>query len=161
MRHKGTGHRVGVLLALAAMAAGACSSPTASEAIQFLKADTIEARIGSGIVFLAMRVVPTAHMEALSEAQILLDAQGCLRRGSADRHTMVWPHGWTFDAAGDGIRILDEDGALVGHVGEAFSLGGGEVTSLPDHMGFTDADRELAEAHCPGRYWIVGEVVGD
>lgn len=161
MTQTGAGHRAGAWLALAAVAAGACSSPTDSGAVQLLEADTIEARVGSGIVFIAMRVVPTGHMEALSETPVLVDAQGCLRLGSPDGHTVVWPLGWTFDAAGDEIRILDDDGALVGQVGEEFRMGGGEVTSLPDHMGFTDADRELAEAHCPGRYWIVGEMVGD
>ena len=148
---------MGAFLALAAVAAGACSSPTDSGAVQLQEADTIEARVGSGIVFIAMRVVPTHHMDALSQARVLEDAQGCLRLDSADRHTVVWPHGWGFEAAGDGVRILDEDGVLVGQVGEEFSLGGGEVTSLPASMGFTDADRQLAEEHCPGRYWIVAD----
>ena len=157
MRQTGAGQRVGALLALAAMAAVACSSPTDFGALQLLRADTIEARIGSGVVFLAMRVVPTEHMDALSEERVLVDAQGCLRLDTADRHTVVWPHGWRFDGAGDETRILDEDGALAGQVGEEFSLAGGEVTSLPDAMGFTDSDRELAAAHCPGRYWIVAD----
>ena len=157
MGHKAAGHRVGAFVALAALAAGACSSLTDAEAVQLLEADTIEARVGSGIVFIRMRVVPTVHMDALSEARVLEDAQGCLRLDSGDQHTVVWPHGWGFDETADGIRILDEDGALVGQVGEEFSLGGGEVTSLPAEMGFTDADRALAEAHCPGRYWIVAD----
>lgn len=41
-------------------------------------------------------------------------------------------------------------------MGGSFSLGGGEVPELSDTMGFTQADRDLAEDHCPGRYLIVG-----
>lgn len=144
-----------LVLALVTIALGACSSLTDVDPLA-IEADTIEARIGSGVVFISMKVSATDAMSALFEGAVLADEEGCLRLDSVDRHTVVWPHGYGFDAGGGTVRILDADGGLVGRVGEDFSLGGGEVTSLHDGLGFTQADRDLAEEHCPGRYWIVG-----
>lgn len=155
MLRTGATDRVIVVLALAAIAVGACSSLTDLGPLS-IEADTIEARMGSGVVFIGMKVSPTESMSALFEGAVVADEEGCLRLDSVDRHTVVWPHGYGFDAAGGTVRILDAQGGLVGRVGEDFDLGGGEVTSLHDGLGFTQADRDLAEEHCPGRYWIVG-----
>lgn len=154
MRFKSTSRAVGVV-ALLVIPAGACSMLTDYESAQLLTADAIEARIESGSVFLSMRVDPAESMDALFEGAVVADESGCLRLDSPDAHTVVWPMDYSFDSAGGTIRILDADGGLVGRVGESFHLGGGEVTSLHDEMGFTAADRELAGTHCPGRYWIV------
>lgn len=154
MRFKGATRAVGVL-ALLVMPAGACSSPTESGAAQLFRADMIEARIEAEVVFLSMRTNPAAHMDALFVGAVVVDEGGCLRLDSPDRHTVVWPVGYGLTTAGGTIRILDAQGDLVGRVGESFRLGGGEVTSLRDAMGFTAADRALATTHCPGRYWIV------
>lgn len=148
-------HRVAGVLTVLALTAGGCSSLTDLDPLS-IGADTIEARIGAGIVFISMKISPDASMSALFEGPVLADEDGCLRLDSPDAHTVVWPKGYDFDVAGGTIRILDAEGAVVGRVGEDFSLGGGEVTSLHEGLGFTDADRELAETHCPGRYWIVG-----
>lgn len=144
------------LLALVAITAGACSWITDPGSRASLQSDALEARLDDGIVFLGMRVAHEASMSALFQGPVVTDDAGCLRLDSQDRHTVVWPFGYDFEVVGGAVRILDDEGALVGEVGESFSLGGGEVTSLHDGLGFTDADRELAETHCPGRYWIVG-----
>lgn len=141
-------------LALLVMPAGACASPTESGAAQLFTADMIEARIEPEVVFLRMRTNPTVTMDALFVGAVVVDDNGCLRLDSPDRHTVVWPRGYDFTTAGGTIRILDAQGDVVGRVGESFRLGGGEVTSLRDEMGFTAADRALAATHCPGRYWI-------
>ena len=153
MRHTG---RTGLAAAiLVAGALGGCSGaePTG---IETLSADMIQARIGDGIVFLSMRVEPTAHMEALFEGRVVVDEAGCLRLDSPDPATVVWPKGYALAEGTEWTSILDADGSLVGVVGGDFRLAGGEVTSLPAEMGFTEADRDLAEARCPGKYWIVG-----
>ncbi|HUG41028.1 MAG TPA: hypothetical protein VMM12_11105 [Longimicrobiales bacterium] len=149
------GGRTPVLLALGALAAGACSSVTGIAPQDTVAADNIEARIGAGVVFLTMTFTPDASMDALFEGPVTADENGCLRLVSADLHTVVWPHGHSFEQVGGTIRILDASGDLVGRVGETFRLPGGEVESLHDGLGFTQADRDLAESHCPGRYWIV------
>ncbi len=144
-----------LVLTLVAIAVGACSSLTDVDPLA-IEADTIEARIGSGIVFISMKVSPTDAMSALFEGAVIADEEGCLRLDSVDEHAVVWPNGYGFDDTGGTVRILDAEGGLVGRVGDDFDLGGGEVTSLHDGLGFTQADRDLAEEHCPGRYWIVG-----
>jgi hypothetical protein len=130
----------------------ACSSLT--DAADPLTGDTLEARFASGVTFLTMRTDPEVFMSALFEGRVLVDLAGCLRLDSDDRHTVVWPRGYGFDTAGGTIRILDATGVVVGRAGDDFRLAGGEVTSLHDGLGFTAADRALASAHCPGRYWI-------
>lgn len=146
-----TTYRIAIL-ALAGLVTS-CSSPT-GPAFEALTADALETRIGSGVTFLTMRIDPDVHMEALFQGRVLADEEGCLRLDTEDRHTVVWPKGYGFYAPGSTIWILDAGGEVIGRVGEDFRLGGGEVTELHDGLGFTAADRALAEAHCPGRYWI-------
>ncbi len=153
MQRAGVTYRMAWILGLVVLAGGGCSWIMGPEPA--LDGDTIAVRIDAGIVFLRMRITPDAHMDALFEGRVVADDQGCLRLDSVDRHTVVWPAGYDFTAADGAVRILDADGSPVGVVGDAFRFGGGEVTSLHDGLGFTRADRELAEAHCPGRYWIV------
>lgn len=141
-------------LALATLSA--CGSPTAAEQ-ELVVADALEARLSGELVFLAMRITPDVHMEALFEGRVVEDEAGCLRLDGPDAATVVWPRGWGFERRNGTVRILDADGQLVARLGERMSLGGGEVETLPAAMGFTQADRDLAENHCPGRYWIVGD----
>jgi hypothetical protein len=81
---------------------------------------------------------------------------GCLRLDTPDTHTVIWPKG--FDLGAD-LRVRDDRGAVVGRIGGAFRLGGGEVPSLHDGIPLSEADRVRAGSRCPGRFWIVGEVL--
>ena len=107
-----------------------------------------------GLVVFTQNRVPDATMDALFEGTVVRDPAGCLRLASSAGATVVWPHGYTAEAGSSSVQIFDADGALVGTIGESFSIGGGEVVSLTQAMGFTDAVRRASEA-CPGRYWIV------
>ena len=110
------------------------------------------------VLFLTQSAAPSAAMDALFEGRVDRDAAGCLRLDLDDRHTVIWPAGFTVaETAGGELRILDGDGREVGRVGERFRLGGGEVTTLHEGIPMTEADRRAALERCPGRYWIVGD----
>lgn len=142
------------LLAVAITAVG-CSSPTASE-LGLFQADGIEALVRADVVLLRMKFVPEVSMEALHAGRVTADESGCLRMDRGGRHTVVWPKGYGVEAANGGFQIVDDAGAVIGLVGGEFRIGGGEVSSLRDGLGFTEADRALAEAYCPGKFWIMG-----
>jgi hypothetical protein len=109
-------------------------------------------------VFLAQESPPVAVMEALFQGRVVRDREGCLRLDTADRHTVVWPFGSRLEDRVDGLHVTDAAGRDIGRIGGSFRFGGGEVPSL--HEGLLSADdRRRAEARCPGRYWIVGEVL--
>lgn len=137
---------MGIMMVLAA-----CSDPlstvSTSPNLQVLSAD--------GVKLITQNLVPAAAMDALFEGSVVADEQGCIRLDAEDDATVIWPHGFTLQSTTEGLVIQDESGGSAGRLGDDFSLPGGEVTSLTDAMGFTDADRSLAEQHCPGRYWIV------
>lgn len=107
-----------------------------------------------GMVFMTQNHRTLAGMEALFVGPVRVDGGGCIRLGSEDDATVVWPVDYTLDTSGDAVGVLDEQGNRVGQLGGEFELAGGEVDELPATMGFTDEDRERARA-CPGRYWIV------
>ena len=141
--------------ALSLALAGACSSLTDAGSMELIRADRLEARAGAGIIFLSMRIAPEVHMDALFQGAVLRDGDGCLRLDTPERPTVVWPKDYGFEVTAGRILILDDGGDPVGRVGEGFRLGGGEVPSLHEGLAFTQADRDLAEAQCPGIYWIV------
>jgi len=85
----------------------------------------------------------------------MADDASCLRLGDAEGATGVWPVGYMGDVATDGVTILNGDGEEVGQVGGSFRIGGGEIPELLASLGFTQEDRDLAEALCAGSYWIV------
>lgn len=143
-----------VAAAWVAVAAVGCSDPATAP----LGDDGLRAHDQAGVTLLTQNVVQDVVMEALFQGRVVADDAGCLRLDSPDHHTVVWPQGYTAQGVFGNVWIRDSDGAVVGRVGESFSLGGGEVTELSDAMGFSQADRDLAEDLCPGRYWIVGIV---
>lgn len=150
---EGLGRVVAVALtAVVAVVAVACHpSPVAP-----LGDDGLQAHDRAGVVLLTQNVIQDATMDALYEGPVVADDAGCLRLGGSDGPTAVWPQGYTAQSALGDAWIRDASGTTVGQVGGSFSLGGGEVPELSDAMGFTQADRDLAEDHCPGLYWIVG-----
>lgn len=106
------------------------------------------------VVFLAMDAEQNAYPDALFQGRVTLDAQGCLRLDTPDRHTVIWPHGYTLDAVGGALRVKGGGGREVGAVGESFRFGGGELASLENVGHISAATRARAEARCPGRYWM-------
>jgi hypothetical protein len=141
-------------ITLITIAFAACSS--AQDSIVF---DPLQFQERTGVVFVAQNVVPDAVMEALFEGRVVADHAGCLRLDSPDPATVVWPKGFTISENGGTLRVRDARGRDVGDVGGTFRLGGGEVQALHEGIGVSAADRQRAETHCPGRYWIVGDVL--
>ena len=111
-------------------------------------------------VFLVQEVTPLVVMEALFEGRVRADARGCIRLESADDATVVWPAGFRLVREGTHLEIRDVNDRRVGRLGGRFRLGGGEVAELHDGLGLDRALRQLAANRCPGRFWIVGDVLG-
>jgi hypothetical protein len=113
-----------------------------------------------GAVFLVQGAPAVDHMDALFQGRVSLDAQGCLRLESlGDRPTVVWPHGFSIEERGGALFVKDAAGSDVGRIGGSFRFGGGEVPSLHEGFNLSDEALRLAQSRCPGRYWIVGDVL--
>ena len=91
-------------------------------------------------------------MTAMIGGQLRL-GDGCLRAGAG--HLLVWPPGWSLSTENDRIEILNGTGQVVARVGEEVRMSGGEV---PFIEGAARTQLKIP-ADCPGRYWIVGDVV--
>src|SRR5688572_6031590 len=145
------GPRTTVLAAVAFALSGGCSkSPSAPAGLQ-----RVTER--SDVIFLARSQAATAEMEALFTGRVAVDDVGCLRLDTDDRHTVVWPSGFTLRVEDDGTAyVISADGRRVGGIGGYFELGGGEVPALHEDVSLSPADRAAALSACPGRYWIVG-----
>ena len=141
-----------VAIAGTALLAAACSSPE-----DVLSFDPLSFQERTGIVFVGQNETPTVVMEALFEGRVVADAAGCLRFDSPDPAMVVWPKGFAMMQSGDDMLVRDAAGREIGRIGGTFRLGGGEVSSL-QNAAVSAADRERAATHCPGRYWIVGDV---
>ena len=141
-----------VTMAATAVLAAACSSPE-----DVLSFDPLNFQEQTGIVFVRQNETPTAVMEALFEGRVIADAAGCLRFDSPDPATVVWPKGFTMVRSGNEMLVRGPAGRAIGRVGGTFRLGGGEVSSL-EGAAMSAADQQRAATHCPGRYWIVGDV---
>jgi hypothetical protein len=94
--------------------------------------------------------VPSEVMDAFFEGRVIADDVGCLRLEDAGGPTVVWPANYTGEVTTEGVTILDGDGNEVGQVDGSFSFGGGNIPELLGTLGFTQDDRDLAEALCPG-----------
>lgn len=136
-----------------------CSNGTEPELRDFrVQADNLTVAGIDGFLMLTQNATAAAYPEALFEGAVAGDEAGCLRlQDPQGDHgaTAVWPEGYDLRDVAGSHRIVNAAGGTVGTVGENIELGGGEVHELPDALGFTDADRELAAARCPGLYWIV------
>jgi hypothetical protein len=110
-------------------------------------------------LFFSQSTRPEAVMEALYEGTVSMDAEGCLRLDlEPDRHTVVWPFGSTAVTRAGRLVILDQENVEIGRVGGFFALGGGEVPPAAGPLLLSPESRALAEARCPGRFWIVGDI---
>ncbi|HEX5726145.1 MAG TPA: hypothetical protein VFX98_11805 [Longimicrobiaceae bacterium] len=135
-----------LLACLAALAAAACT-PGADDGPSFTTNDD-----PSSVIFLAQDADPNAWMDALFRGQIVRDEQGCLRLETGA--TAVWPAGYTLEARDDGLYVRDTQGGVVGRVGDQFHLGGGWVDSLEWVEHLSAEKRALAEARCPGQFFV-------
>lgn len=144
-----TRRRMAAVAALAALALGGCtSSPPEGTA------SLLDVPAHGEVLFLTQNAVPDGFMEALFVGRVIADAAGCLRLDGPDPATVVWPFRFILDPRG---RVLDSLGTEIGRIGGSFRLGGGEVT-LHAGIAMSEAVKQVAEARCPGRFWIVGEI---
>ncbi|HMB90806.1 MAG TPA: hypothetical protein VKP65_08160 [Rhodothermales bacterium] len=98
-------------------------------------------------------------MEALYEGSVV-EVEGCLRLGDEpDSHTVVWPPAFSLSTQDDAQVVLDDEGHAVGRIGDFFRLGGGEVPTLWENGLVDEVARTAALDQCPGRYWLVGDVL--
>lgn len=152
--HRGWTRKGTALPLTAALAVAACSSDPVEAPLDDLF--HVE-EVGDEVERLVMsRGAPTdIGMDALFEGPVIADDGGCLRWQDEEGPTVVWPYGFSGEMTVDGLSILDSDGDEVGRVGDEFSLGGGIIPELPEPLGFTQGDRDLAAELCPGDYLLV------
>lgn len=142
--------RIRALLPVLALAVGACN---------LLEPPTDEPHVVEGTLFIAQQQPSGLVMDALYQGRVTRDAQGCLRLDiEPDRHTVVWPYGFTLREQGGELHVRDASGRDLGAVGGSFELGGGEVAELHGGLALSAEARAAAESRCPGRFWIVGGV---
>lgn len=110
-----------------------------------------------GVIYFPRQAPTNAYMAALLEGKLILDPNGCLRVGSVggeassnDSPLVLWHHDSQLQIEGDAIEILNSDGQVVGLVGEAIRMGGGESSA--------EAIPGLPIEACPGPYWALGEL---
>ena len=103
-------------------------------------------RPGGGMIYFPKQPPTNAYMEALLEATLFLDPNGCLRveSGGGEARLVLWHRDFALKVEGDAIEVLNGDGQIVARVGEAVRMGGGE-TSASDIPG-------LPLSNCPGPY---------
>ena len=104
-------------------------------------------------LFLVRTDTAAVDMDALIRGRVTRDAQGCLRVDTDDRHTIVWPRGYTARLDGDAVVISDAAGARVAATGDVIQLGGGEVSMLPAGL-LAEPTRAAALTSCAGKFWI-------
>lgn len=103
---------------------------------------------------------PVDVMTSLTRGDLTLDGKGCLHVEEPKYNTdsvPVWPAGFGVNTSGDEVRVLDEDGRILGEVGQRIKLGGGEISEKAlDGNDLMEKPLlgELLE-RCPGDYWLV------
>lgn len=139
---------------IAGLAATACSSDPVETTVEPSFQVQFPSATDAALV-MTQNVVPSEAMDAWFEGLVVADDTGCIRLEDGEGPTVVWPRDYMGEVAAEGFAILDANGTEVGKIGESFGVGGGEVPELLATLGFSEADRELAEELCPGNYWIV------
>lgn len=112
-----------------------------------------------GTLFISQPQLPDAQMEALFQGAVLRDDAGCLRLQPPSHATVVWPYGSHLVEKEGEHWVQAASGQTMGLVGGIFRFGGGVVPALNEGMGFTAAQIRTAHSRCPGRFWLVGEVL--
>lgn len=147
-----------VLAAAAGLALGGCDAAERSP-IEPLGGDEPHVAGQSTLFFAQTEQLRTA-MEALYRGPVERADDGCLRIQLSEGPTVVWPKGFGLEEGPGGeLRVVDAAGEPVAALGDRFRLVGGIVTTLDEGMGLSEAGIQRALESCPGRYWIVGEVL--
>jgi hypothetical protein len=110
-------------------------------------------------IFISRPEVNAGNMEAVYHGLVVKDDKGCLRLQPGMDGTVVWPHGFSLQARDKGQWVIDRKGKTVGAVNGRFRFGGGFVPALQSSLGFGEADISKIQDRCPGRFWIVGEIL--
>lgn len=151
----------GVIAAVLGTVVLGCSEATGPDAaLDVETADhLVVSHYESGLLFIQRNAPAETSMAALYQGPITRDEAGCMRRepDAGVPVAVVWPFGFDVHIGDDAIAVLDGQDEVVGTVGDEFELAGGIVDSLHDGLGFTDADRALAQARCPGKFWVVAD----
>ncbi len=139
-----------VAISLAAAACGA--APGAQDQTTTASSPPVE------VFFPKQKPLNFGYDEALS-GELVRDAEGCLRvryRGGAV--VPLWPPDLEPSVKGDEVRVLEEEGRIVGRVGAKIDMGGGGIReeSLTEDILDPHTKRELLE-RCPGAYFLVQE----
>lgn len=91
-----------------------------------------------------------AYPDAVTYSR-LAERSGCLVVGGGKGIVLLWPEGYTARTGPDGrVQVLDDNGMVVGTVGEEVTLGGGNVGATFD----TPSTQETPDA-CGHHYWLV------
>lgn len=142
--------RAGVLLSLILTGCADTGTPTADLPLDSLEGDTY---------FIRQPERPRSVMDALFQGRVVRDERGCLRLQPPADATVVWPFGSTLEARSSGQWVVEAGGNEMGKIGGLFSFGGGEVPFLHVGLGFQQPDITQIQTRCPGRFWIVGDVL--
>lgn len=136
-----------------------CSDGTEPDPHEFrIQSENLTVTGIDGYLMLTQNATASVYPEALFQGELAADEAGCLKLQPSEggqKVTALWPEGYELRDASTSPRIVNAAGESVGTLGESFEFGGGEVHELPEALGFTDADRELAGERCPGLYWLV------
>lgn len=158
-------------LVAASLAAAACgaqpsavgSSATSGPASTTVPETTAISEPGSDAVFLNQSASVDGIPTTVDSGELAVDRKGCLRMGpQGDRRpnfVPVWPPGYSLDAGGERMRILDGEGRVVARVGDEIRVGGGPASSLETVVDVDEQQGREIRERCPGTYFIVGEVL--
>ncbi len=102
------------------------------------------------------RPTPIAtRMTALRMGPLTM-VDGCLRIGEGEAsHVVVWPPDFEVGREGDLIWVFYDDHEVEVQLGQAVSLGGGEVASID---AFDERTRQRVPTGCAGPYWLAGSI---
>ncbi len=103
-----------------------------------------------------------AYMDALIEAELYLDDDGCLRldpENPDEGFLVLWHHDFSLRISDGAIEVLNGGGLSVARVGERVRFGGGAMQSTDSQSGLDNAIPGMPIEACPGPYWVLGDVV--
>lgn len=144
---------VAALLVAAACGGGSTGSPTE-------KKSSASRPSGPEVYFPRQKPAEGFLSASVSiKGELILDKDGCLRvRSKAGRPPApIWPHDYSANAKGGGVRVLDGKGKTAARVGDQVEVGGSGVQgSLEGYETISKSlQRELPE-RCQGPYQIAG-----
>ncbi len=102
--------------------------------------------------YFPVQAAPTEYiMLAPLRGELVIDNNGYLR---VKRDLILWPYGFSVKTADTEVQIVDDEGKIVGCVGQYISLCGGYV---PDFWAEEKLGHPLPEG-CEGPYFLMGKV---